>query len=456
MRVTAFLLCLLLSVSAIAQKQLPVQYTMTKEQYEAERQKILDAINETQQQLDAIKNDKKATMSQLRALQNKLADRQRLIGNINQQLDNIDNTIKTSSTEVGTLKQRLEVLKVRYAQSIRYAYETRSSYDMLAFLFSSNSFNDAMRRMKYLKKFREFRKQQVEQIRITENQLQHKIGVLNAEKAQKDELLVNQVQQKQVLVKETDEQNKVIQDLKGKESQLLKEIEKNRKTAARIDNAIKTMIEREIKRVADEERKKAELAAKTNAPAKPTAPTKPGKPNVTEAPVAGNNPSVAPRTHENKTEVQPLLVTPTDVALSANFEGNKGKLYWPVEKGYISDHFGVHPHPVEHQVMVNNSGIDIQTAPGSTARVVFDGEVTNIFSPGENYSIMVKHANFFTVYNNLTNVQVTKGQQVSVKQVLGTVAENSEGIPTVNFQIWKVTSKGTTTLNPEQWIGKAR
>ena len=135
MRVTAFLLCLLLSVSAIAQKQLPVQYTMTKEQYEAERQKILDAINETQQQLDAIKNDKKATMSQLRALQNKLADRQRLIGNINQQLDNIDNTIKTSSTEVGTLKQRLEVLKVRYAQSIRYAYETRSSYDMLAFLF---------------------------------------------------------------------------------------------------------------------------------------------------------------------------------------------------------------------------------------------------------------------------------------------------------------------------------
>ncbi len=454
MRVVAFLLCLLLSVTAIAQKQLPVQYSMTKEQYEAERQKILDAINETQQQLDAIKNDKKATMSQLRALQNKLADRQRLIGNINQQLDNIDNTIKTSSSEVGTLKQQLERLKIRYAQSIRYAYETRSSYDMLAFLFSSSSFNDAMRRMKYLKKFREFRKQQVEQIRITENQLQHKIGVLNAEKAQKDELLVNQVQQKQVLVKETDEQNKVIQDLKGKESQLLKEIERNRKTAARIDNAIKTMIEREIKRAAEEERKKAELAAKAATPTKPANPTKPG---ATEAPSVSNNPPANPRTREPKTEVQPLLVTPTDVALSANFEGNKGKLYWPVEKGYISDHFGVHPHPVEHQVMVNNSGIDIQTAPGSTARVVFEGEVTNIFSTGDNYSVMVKHANYFTVYNNLTNVQVTKGQQVSVKQVLGTVAENSEGIPTVNFQIWKVGSKGTpATLNPEQWIGKAR
>ena len=453
MRITAFLLCLLLSVTAIAQKQLPVQYTMTKEQYEAERQKILDAINETQQQLDAIKNDKKATMSQLRALQNKLADRQRLIGNINQQLDNIDNTIKTSSTEVGSLKQQLERLKIRYAQSIRYAYETRSSYDMLAFLFSSSNFNDAMRRMKYLKKFREFRKQQVEQIRITENQLQHKIGVLNAEKAQKDELLVSQVQQKQVLVKETDEQNKVIQDLKGKESQLLKEIEKNRKTAARIDNAIKTMIEREIKRVAEEERKKAELAAKTAAPAKPANPTKPG---ATEAPSANNNPPANPRTREPKTEIQPLLSTPTDVALSANFEGNKGKLYWPVEKGYISDHFGVHPHAVEKQVMVKNSGIDIQTAPGAAARAVFDGVVTNIFSTGENYSVMIKHANYFTVYNNLIDVQVKKDQPVTVKQTLGSVGNNDDGIPTVNFQIWKVGSKGaTTTLNPEQWIGRA-
>ncbi len=454
MRVTAFLLCLLLSVTAIAQKQLPVQYTMTKEQYEAERQKILDAINETQQQLDAIKNDKKATMSQLRALQNKLADRQRLIGNINQQLDNIDNTIKTSSTEVGSLKQQLERLKIRYAQSIRYAYETRSSYDMLAFLFSSSSFNDAMRRMKYLKKFREFRKQQVEQIRITENQLQHKIGVLNAEKAQKDELLVSQVQQKQVLVKETDEQNKVIQDLKGKESQLLKEIEKNRKTAARISNAINTMIEREIKKAEEEERKKAELAAKANAPAKPAASTKPAKPGAPEG-VTSNEP-VSPRVREPKTELQPLLVTPTDVALSANFEGNKGKLYWPVEKGYISGHFGVHPHPVEHQVMIDNDGIDIQTAAGSEARAVFDGVVLSVFSTGDNSIVVVKHANYFTVYNNLSNVLVKKDQAVSVKQPLGTVAENEEGIPTIKFQIWKAAKGKSTKLNPEQWIGKAR
>ena len=452
MRLASLLLFVLLSVTALAQQKQVVGYTISKEQLEADRKKYLEAINETQQQLDAIKNDKKATMSELRALQNKLADRQRLIGNINQQLDNIDNTIKTSSTEVVTLKQHLEQLKVRYAQSIRYAYETRSSYDMLAFLFSSNSFNDAMRRMKYLKKFREFRKQQVEQIHVTQNQLQHKIGVLNEEKKEKEDMQASQLQQKQVLVKETDEQNKVIQELKSKESQLLKEIEKNRKNAKKIDNAIQNIIEREIKKAEEEQRKKqAALAAKPNPPSKPAVPAKPG----TNEPVTNNPPVPNPRTREPKAETQPLLLTPTDIALSANFEGNKGKLYWPVDKGYISGHFGVHPHPVETKVMIDNDGIDIQTAPGSEAHAVFDGIVKSVFSIGDNSIVVVQHANYYTVYNNLINVLVKKDQQVTVKQRLGTVANNDDGIPAIKFQIWKAVKGKSVKLNPEQWIGRA-
>lgn len=450
MRIRCFVLCFLLTVTAIAQQK-QVQYSMTKEQMEVERKKIQEAIDETQQQLDAIKNDKKATMSQLRALQNKLADRQRLIGVINQQMGEIDNTIKSSSKEVGSLKQKLEQLKVRYAQSIRYAYETRSSYDMLAFLFSSSSFNDAMRRMKYLKTFREFRKQQVEQIRITQNQLQHKIGVLNAEKAQKDELLSSQVQQSQTLKQETQQQNEVIQELKGKESQLLKEIEANRKKSANINRAINDIIQREIKKAQEEEQRKEELAAKTKPATVPS--TKTPTKTATEPVLSNPSSSYKPRP---AAEVQPLLSTPDDIALSEHFENNKGKLYWPVEKGYISDHFGEHPHPVEHQVMINNRGIDIQTAQGATARVVFDGVVTSVFVlSGDNQSVMIKHANYFTVYNNLTNVQVKKDQVVTAKQPLGTVVNNEEGIPTINFQIWKVLGKKTVNLDPESWIGKA-
>ncbi|MCF8451343.1 MAG: hypothetical protein K9G49_15830 [Taibaiella sp.] len=221
-----------LSVAAYAQPQ--VQYSMSKDTLIARRKAIMEAINETEKQLEAIKNDKQATMGQLRALQNKLADRQRLIGNINQEVNGIDKDIRKSSREVQTLKQKLDQLKMRYAQSIRYAYTTRSSYDMLAFLFSSSDFNDAMRRMKYLKKFRDFRKYQVLQIHLTQNQLQQKIGTLNAEKTQKDQLLTTQVQQKQVLQNETNQTNRVVQDLKSKENKLLADIEKNKKVTARI------------------------------------------------------------------------------------------------------------------------------------------------------------------------------------------------------------------------------
>ena len=446
MRITGLLLFILLSVCAAAQqKTVEIQYS--KEQLQAKRKEIMDAINETQQQLDALKNDKKATMGQLRALQNKLAQRQNLIANINDEMQDIDNTIRSSSKEVDNLKQKLEQLKIRYAQSIRYAYETRSSYDMLAFLFSSTDFNDAMRRMKYLKKFRDFRKQQVEQIRTTQNQLQHKIGSLNAEKAQKDELLNSQQQQKQVLLQETNQTNQVMQDLKGKESDLLKKIEANKKTAAKVNKLINNIIEREIAKAtkaAEEEDRRNDAAEKKAAA------------SATSSGSNDNNPPKVLVHSKSKSDSQPLLLTPTDVALSSNFEGNKGKLYWPVEKGYISDHFGTHPHPIETKVMIDNAGVDIQTSPGATVKAVFEGTVKSITVLGGVKMVLIQHGNYFTVYNNLQSTSVSPLQHVSTNQPIGVVANDDNGEPTVNFQIWKVIGKkGSTKLNPETWLGKA-
>jgi septal ring factor EnvC (AmiA/AmiB activator) len=446
MRVIYLLLFVLMSVSAAAQQKV-VEIQYTKEQLQARRKEIMDNINETQQQLDALKNDKKATMGQLRALQNKLAQRQNLIANINDEMQDIDNTIRSSSKEVVNLRQTLEQLKVRYAQSIRYAYETRSSYDMLAFLFSSTDFNDAMRRMKYLKKFRDFRKQQVEQIRTTQNQLQHKIGSLNAEKAQKDELLNSQQQQKQVLLAETNQTNQVMQDLKGKESDLLKKIEANKKTAAKVNKLINNIIEREIAKAtkaAEEEDRRNDAAEKKAAA------------SATSSGSNDNNPPKVLVHSKSKSDSQPLLLTPTDVALSSNFEGNKGKLYWPVEKGYISDHFGTHPHPIETKVMIDNAGVDIQTSPGATVKAVFEGTVKSITVLGGVKMVLIQHGNYFTVYNNLQSTSVSPLQHVSTNQPIGVVANDDNGEPTVNFQIWKVIGKkGSTKLNPETWLGKA-
>ena len=457
MRISGFIFCLLLPVGVFAQTQ-PLEYVPpTKTQLEAKRKELQDEINETEQQLSEIKKDKNANLSELRILQNNLAQRQKLIGNINDEIGDIDNNIRSSSKEVLTLKQKLDQSKIRYAQSIRYAYETRSSYDMLAFLFSSSDFNDAMRRMKYLKKFRDFRKQQVEQIRTTENQLQHKIGELNQTKAQKDKLLENEVLQKQDLQKATEQTNTVIEQLKGKESELRANIEKNRIIANRVNRAIQSYIEaemaKEAKKAEEEEAKRRAAEAKAN-----TVAVKPGaKPNTEET--AENRPARVTLHERAPNEAPMLLLTPTDVALANNFEGNKGKLYWPVEKGYITDHFGTHPHPMYPKVMINNNGIDIQTDENAPIRAVFDGTVTKVFSAdgGTTQIVMIKHGNYFTLYNGLANTSVKVDEHVTARQVIGHVAINDENLPVINFQIWKYTGKKSDVpLNPEAWIGKAR
>ncbi len=460
MRATSILLCLLLSLSLMAQQKVQQDYVPpTKAQLEAKRKELLSDINETEKQLSEIKKDKNASISQLRALQNKLAQRQSLIGNINDEISDIDNTIKVSSKEVLTLKQKLEQLKIRYAQSIRYAYETRSSFGMLAFLFSSADFNDATRRMKYLKKFRDFRKQQVIQIRLTQNQLQHKIGVLNVQKAEKDELLGKQVQQKQELLKETDQTNQVIQQMKGKESELMANIEKNRIVANRVNKAIQVYIEaemaKEAKKAAEEEAKRKAAEAKANpVPVKPvvTTTTKPS----TNEPVVNNPSKILPHPKPPKAET-PLLLTPTDVVLADKFESNKGKLYWPVDKGFIADRYGEHFHPLYHKIKIINDGIDIQTDENAPIQAVFNGSVFKVFSAdfGSTQIVVLKHGKYFTLYRGLTDVKVKVGDNVSVKQVLGHCAHNDENQPVFNFQIWQWTGKKNITLNPETWIGKA-
>lgn len=450
MRSIVLFILLLLSFAADAQTR-EVIYP-PKDTLLARRKQIMAAIEETERELQAIKSDKQATIGQLRALQSKLADRQRLIGNINDELGEIDRDIRNSSKEVMTLKQKLEQLNTRYAQSLRYSYSTRSSYDMLAFLFSSRDFNEAMRRMKYLKKFRDFRKYQMQQITHTQVQLKQKIGVLSEEKTKKDQVLNAQVQQKQILQRETEQTNQVVQDLKSKESKLLADIEKNKKVNARINKAISDLIEREMAKAAkaaEAEAKKAGIDVKTA-----------GKGNIKSS--SGGGPEVAvnevPKTTTAKAKAEvSLMLTPENVELAENFEGNKGKMYWPVERGFITGRFGVRPHPLFPKVMIENAGVNIQTDKSANVRSVFDGTVSKIFSvAGSNWIVMVVHGNYFTVYNGLESLSVKVNDVVKAKQVIGKVALNDEELPVIDFQVWKSVGDKRIKLDPEQWLGKLR
>jgi septal ring factor EnvC (AmiA/AmiB activator) len=466
----------------------------SRSELEKRRQAIVESLKETQAQLEATKKDHKASMSQLNALQAKLNARERLIRNINQEMGNLDNDIKSSSTEVLTLRGNLKLQQERYAQSVRYAYANRSSYNTLSFIFSAKDFNDALRRMKYMKRYREYRKNQVDEIRNTQTKIEQKINVLSTVKNQKGQLLSAEEQQKLALQEEKNETNKVVEELKGREQELVSDIESKRKVTKRLDNAISDAIRKEIeiarkkaeeeerKRRAEEEQKAAALAAAkaaannpnaygtgpnkvilaggnkteaatTTAPAAATRPNTSGKPTGTSTPPPAYNPvaaTVKPSATpaRNKPAYTPS-VTPEVAELSKGFEANRGKLPWPVASGVVIDPFGKHKHAIATKVEIENNGIDIQTSPGSKARAVFDGSVSSVMNiAGLGQTVIINHGKYFTVYSGLNGTNVKKGDEVTTKQIIGTVGNNEDGVAVLNFQVWK----GGDKMNPSGWI----
>ena len=451
----------------------------SRAELEKQRQNILESIKETQQQLEATKKDQKATMAQLKALQNKVAERQRLINNINQEVEYINNNIKLNSREVSQLKENLETLRLQYAQSIRYAYKHRNSYDMLAFLFSSENFNVAIRRLKYLKKYRDYRKEQAEKIRLTQASIENKINELSSVKAQKDVLRTAEEQQKLVVLREQQEKDKVVRELKGREKELVGVIGRNQKSLRQMERTIQTLIQREIElaKKREEEERKRQLAEqkKREEEQRRLAANNPGVSVNTGSgikTVGGNtgSPSTASTTPATTATVSPatskpnvptarpsysLSLTPEVAALSNNFESNKGKLPWPVEKGFIAERFGVTKHPV-YNIKLENSGIEIQTSPNAPARAVFNGTVKSILMvPGMGQCVLVDHGRFFTVYSRLGNVAVKKGQEVAMKQTIGNVIANENGEYLMHFELWKVAANDKSSAqDPAHWIAQ--
>lgn len=479
MRITALLLFVFFPVFMWAQQP-------TREDLVKRRQSIMESIKQTEAQLEATKQNKNATMGQLRALQNKLAERQRLIGNINAEIGHINNNIENSTKEVNNLKQNLEVLKARYAQSVRYAYRSRSSYDMLAFLFSSNDFNDALRRAKYLKKYRDYRKQQADKIRVTQGIIVKKIDVLNAEKSEKDELLSTEEKQKQEIQKETNETNQVVKELKGQEKQLMAQIDKDKRATKQLNRAIEDIIRREMeiarrkaeeeaRKRAEEERRKEEEARKANMlaaagssankPATNNNAPSTGKPATSNTVTTNNNTSGRPAANNTAaTNPPPKVVVPKNYdysltpeanAISTNFENNRGRLPWPVEKGFVSQGFGKYHHAVAQKVEMENYGVDISTPHNASVRSIFEGTVMKVFSiDGKDWNVIVSHGAYNTVYTNLSKVFVKADQHVSTKQQIGVVSMNDQGESILNFQIWKSAGRSNVRLNPEVWIAR--
>lgn len=394
-----FFVFLLSTVSIQAQEE--------KDKLRQDKEKLEAEIKYNSQLLEETQKSKSTTLNQLVILKNQISSREQLIQTINDEIKTANNQIGMNSEILNDLQRDLDHLKEEYAEMIYYAYKNRSSFDKLMFIFASDDFNQAFRRIKYFEQYADYRKTQAQLIIQTKDEIDSTNKVLEEHKHNKLSLLTSLKDERDVLSKERSQQNTIYTSLGQKEKQLAKTIKQKEKAAKKLQKEIEKIIAEEIR-----------LASKKS----------------------------------GTTKTGSFALTPEEMALSSNFNDNKGGLPWPVEKGVISSTFGEHFHPVLKNVKTKNNGVDILTDEGTNARAVFSGEVTRVISiPNYNFVVMVRHGEFLTVYSNLVEVYVKKGNKIETKQEIGKVfTDNKESKTEIHFELWK----GKTLLNPASWLAK--
>lgn len=318
---------------------------------------------------------------------------------IQKEINNINRDIDTKQLEIRKKEAELTALKEEYAKMIYFANRNRNNYDKLMFIFSSEDFNQAYKRIKYFEQYSQYRKNQVKLINDRQKALDLDVKQLEQNRAEKLDLRLKETQTKEKLSLQKTEQQRGLNRLKSKEKNLKSELQKKERQKAALKREIEKLIANE-----------AEIIKK-------------------------------------------FSLTPAELALSDNFENNQGKLPWPVERGVLFSSFGEHAHPYIKGIKIRNDGIDIATDEGSQARAVFDGEVRSIISvPGTgNYAVLIKHGNYFTLYSNIKKATVSPGQKVKAKQSIGLIYKNPDDQSTkLQFQLWK----NTTKMNPINWLAK--
>ena len=412
----------------------------TRADLEKERAAIQQEIEQVKQNLDETHRNKRQMLGQLALLQRRLHLRESAIRNINTQIDMIQGDMNESWREILKLRNELDTLRIQYAESIVFAYKNRSSYDFLNFIFSATTFNDAMRRIEYLKSYRAYREERAENIRNTQTLLQSKIDGLRVTRAEKDDVLKKASKEKEMLDREKQEKDAVVTQLQSQEKELKKEMAAKQRQDQKLSGAISAAVKRArdlaIKEATTRQRNEAAQAAADKAAA-----VKAGR---SDESAANTDISAAEPAKLNtvKSSSKSVFNSDADIHLSGDFEKNKTHLPWPVT-GTISMAFGEHEYipGVKH----NNIGVTIDVAAGAAVKSVFKGEVQSVFSVGDVSAVMIRHGKYFTTYSNLSTVSVAKGDQVTTGQIIGRVGE----IGQLEFVL---SDENRRNYDPERWL----
>lgn len=391
--------------------QADAQQKKSRRQLEKERKENLRRIEETRQILRDVKKEKRSSISELKALEEQERIKEKTIGSIRQELGILDTDISHLQSEEEKLAYTLALLKKEYAAMI-YAASRNSPSGLLFYLLASESFQHFHTRLQHLRHYATGRRKQEQEIRKISLQLNQQKLQLAQTRQDKEVLLGRQQEEKKQLEVLEQDKKRLVQQLSKKEKELKAKIDKHQAALRKLENLIASLVKKEIRK------------------------SRSGKTNK-----EGGNSS-----HSESSEI---LLTPEGKLISSSFAGNRGRLAWPVETGYISSGFGKHEHPVLKKVYVDNLGIDITTKPGSSVRSVFEGVVGLVGAvPGmDGQIVLLRHGDYFTVYSGLKNIRVSAGEKLKAGAAIGEVKSGDEGA-VLQFQVWKNNKR----LNPKSWL----
>jgi murein hydrolase activator len=387
-----FALFFLISIFAHAQK--------SKTQLQKEKQQNLEKIKETEKILAETGEKKENSMGELVAINQRILQQESLMKSIKGEISLLDYDISENNQLIDALERDVKKLKEEYSAMLLAAQKASGKVDKLTFLFSAQSFDQLMMRLKYMEQYGKARQDQAEAIAKVQDILKEQVRVTELKRGEKKNLLNDQIKENNKLTNLKAKQRTIVRSLEKQEKQLRKDIEVTRKAVAELDNLIAKIIKEELERAAREAR-------------------------------------------DSKTNTRDATV-----ALSASFADNKNKFPWPVS-GFVSQKFGRQNHPVLKNIVIQNDGVNIQTKQGEDVRSVFNGEVSYVaLTAGIGLTVIIKHGDYFTVYTGLKDIAVKKGDKVTTNQEIGKVLSNADGISELRFQI----RKNFDALDPQEWL----
>jgi septal ring factor EnvC (AmiA/AmiB activator) len=409
----------------------------SKKDLEEKRKKILRDIETTQRMIKKTARTKEATYDRYIALQSQIQSREALIQTLEAEIQETEEGISRNQQVINSLSVDVNRMREEYGQTVRNAFRRKTLSSPLLYILSAESLNQAFRRWLFLRKYDERRKEQAEAIRFTQEMLSRKNSGLQETRVEKAALLESVQGQKLTLSQELTEKDVILKDLNKDEARLKSDLEKKRAAHEALNTAIEAIIQEEVRKRIEEARSKPKPVAEAAPKESARAPEKSTESKVIKPSEPAKTPEISTGTADN---------------LTLNFQKNKGRLPWPVESGFVSRGYGKQRHPTLKNIEITNNGVDIRTEEGASVRSVADGKVAGVqFVPGHDYTVILQHGDYYTVYTNLSSTSLSKGQEVKSKQTIGQVSTNNiTGTSELHFEVWQQKER----MNPSLWIKK--